>query len=232
VRIRALLAALLLAGGALLALSGTAAAQESDESGTEISHEAEECIEILEGGGEPDECNEAPSPILPATDELVWGAISFTVLLFAMWKFALPSVRKTMEDRTARIRTSLTEAEEAKEEADALRVEYQTKLQEARTESAGIIEESRQAADAVRRDLIARAEAEAAQLRARNAEQIDAERARVMSELQGQVATLAIELAERVVGANLDRDANLRLIEEYIRSIGTDPAGTVGAGRG
>jgi len=232
VRIRALLAALLLAGGALLALSGTAAAQETTGEGTEISHEAEECIHILEEGGEPEECHEAPSPILPATDELVWGAISFAVLVGVMWKFALPAVRKTMEDRTEKIRTSLAEAEQAKEESEALRAEYQAKLQEARTESAGIIEESRQAADAVRRDLIARAEAEAAQLRARNAEQIDAERARVMSELQGQVATLAIELAERVVGANLDRDANLRLIEDYIQSIGTDPAGTVGAGRG
>ena len=229
-RIRALLAALLLAGGALLALSGTAAAQETTE--PEISHEAEECIEILETGGEPDECQEAPSPILPAADELIWGAISFAVLVAVMWKFALPPLRKSMEDRTEKIRSSLTEAEEAKEEADSLRVEYQARLQEARTEAAGIIEESRQAADAVRRDLIARAEAEAAQLRARNAEQIEGERARVMSELQGQVATLAIELAERVVGANLDRDANLRLIDEYIQSIGTDPAGTVGAGRG
>ena len=228
-RIRALLAALLLAAGALLALSGTAAAQET---GTTISHEAEECIHLLEEGGEPDDCQEAPSPILPATDELVWGIISFAVLMFAMWKFAWPAIKKTMEERTEKIRSSLDAAEQAKLEAESIRAEYERQLADARAESARIIEESRQAADAVRRDLIARAEAEAAQLRARNAEQIEAERARVMSELQGQVATLAIELAERVVGANLDRDANLRLIEDYIRSIGTDPAGTVGAGRG
>ncbi|MBA3302824.1 MAG: hypothetical protein H0U26_02990, partial [Acidimicrobiia bacterium] len=56
----------------------------------------------------------------------------------------------------------------------------------------------------------------------RNAEQITAERDRVMSELQGQVASLAIELAEKVVEGNLDRDANLRLIENYINSVGAD----------
>ena len=238
-RIRALLAALLLAAASVLALSGTAAAQEGGETGQteegveeDISEEAHHCIETLEAGGEPEDCHEAPSPILPETDELIWGIISFAVLLFALWKFAWPSISKTMEARTEKIRNSLSEAEQAKVEADTLRGEYQGHLADARSEAARIIEESRQAADAVRRDLIARAEADAAQLRARNAEQIEGERARVMSELQGQVATLAIELAEKVVEANLDRDANLRLIESYIASVGTDGAGTVGAGRG
>jgi len=71
----------------------------------------------------------------------------------------------------------------------------------------------------VRRDLQTRAEADIAELRQRNAEQIGAERDRVLSELSGQVKGIAIELAEKVVGANLDREANLRLIEDYINSV-------------
>jgi F-type H+-transporting ATPase subunit b len=73
----------------------------------------------------------------------------------------------------------------------------------------------------VRRDLTQRAEAEAAELRQRNAEQLEAERARIMGELRGQVSQLAIELAEKVVEANLDRDANNRLIESYISQVGS-----------
>ena len=72
----------------------------------------------------------------------------------------------------------------------------------------------------MRRDTIARAEAEANELRQRNAEQVGAERDRVMGEMQGQVAALAIELAEKVVESNLDREANTRLIENYISSVG------------
>ena len=41
-----------------------------------------------------------------------------------------------------------------------------------------------------------------------------------MGELQGQVASLAIELAEKVVEANLDADTNNRLIESYITQVG------------
>ena len=62
--------------------------------------------------------------------------------------------------------------------------------------------------------------AKVAELRQRNAEAIAGERDRVMGDIQGQVAALAIELAEKVVGSNLDREANTRLIEDYINSVG------------
>ena len=79
----------------------------------------------------------------------------------------------------------------------------------------------RDRADQVAKDIKARAEAEANELRQRNAEQVGAERDRVLGELQGQVATLAIELAEKVVESNLDRETNTRLIENYIATVGT-----------
>ena len=175
-RIRALLAGLVLGVGSLVALAGSAAAQTEEGGEPEISHEAEECIHILEDGGDVDECQEAPSPIVPATDELIWGVISFTLVFLGLWKFGLPPLRKSMADRTERIRASLDEAESVKAEAEQTRAEYQRQVADARNEAAGIIEEARQTADHLRRDLAAKAEAEATELRQRNAEQITAER--------------------------------------------------------
>ena len=228
-RIRALLAALLLALAALLALPAAASAQEEPEGGTqpgeaELTHEAEECIHILEDGGTVDECQEAPSPILPETNEIIWGGLAFLIILGALWKFGLPAVTKAMDARTERIRSSLDEAEKAKTDAEAVRADYQRQLAEARGEAARIVEEARQQADAVRRDLTQRAEADAQDLRRRNAEQLEAERARVLGELRGQVAVLAVDAAERVVRANLDTEANRRLVEEYIANLSTTGA--------
>ena len=231
-RIRALLAALLLALVGTVALPGAAWAQEEgdgtqpgaegEESGqSEISHEAEECIHILEDGGTVDECQEAPSPILPETNEIIWGGLAFLIILGALWRFGLPAVKKAMDARTERIRSSLDEAERAKTDAEAVRADYQRQLADARGEATRIIEEARQQADAVRRDLTQRAEADAQDMRRRNAEQLEAERARVLGELRGQVAVLAVDAAERVVRANLDAEANRRLVEEYITSLGT-----------
>lgn len=219
---RKLLAALALVLLGLFSFTGAAGAEEEGAAEGEhefADHASEECAHILEEGGTPDDCQEAPSPILPATNELIWGGITFIVLLLAMAKFGLPAVRNMMDERTERIRADLDAAENAKVEAVRVQEEYSRQLADAKAESARIIEEARQAADSVRRDLIQRAEQEAAELRQRNAEQLEGERARIMGELQGQVTALAIELAEKVVEANLDAEANTRLIESYINQL-------------
>lgn len=200
--------------------------------GEEPDEEAEECIEILEGGGSVDECQEAPNPILPELNEIIWGTLAFAVILGALSAFGLPAIRKGMDARADKIRSSLDEAERAKTEAQAVLTEYQGQVAGSQAEATRIIEEARGQAETVRRDLIAKAEAEAAELRQRNADSIAVERERVLSEVQGQVGSLAIELAEKVVEGNLDRDANLRLIESYIASVGRNGGTNAMAGAG
>src|SRR6202040_2696983 len=116
--------------------------------------------------------------------ELVWGSISFVILLGLFFKFGYPAVVKTMKARENRIKDDLEQAEGAKGEAETVLSEYRAQLAAARAEAGRIIDEARQAADQVRRDLIARAEADAADVRARAREDIRLATERAMSELQ------------------------------------------------
>ncbi|MEO7836524.1 MAG: F0F1 ATP synthase subunit B [Acidimicrobiales bacterium] len=223
-RIRALVAAATLAVLSVVVVGGAATAQEEpphEETESRATHAGEECIEILEKGGKATECHDAPSPILPEPKEIIWGAISFLVLLFAMTKFAYPAIKKSMDARTEKIRTNLNDAERVKTEADTVLEDYKRQMAEARNESSRIIEEARQTADQLRRDLMQRAEAEVAELRQRTREDIAAAQQRATADLQGRVGELAIELAGKVVEANLDREANMRLIETYIAQVGS-----------
>ncbi len=43
---------------------------------------------------------QAPNPILPSGTEILWGTLSFAILVLLMWKFAFPSVQKAMQART------------------------------------------------------------------------------------------------------------------------------------
>ena len=164
------------------------------------------------------------NPILPATNEIIWGTLAFLVLVVLMSKLAYPSVKSAMDARTEHIRTAIDDADRTRSEAQTVLVDYQRQVADAKGEAARIIEEARQTADSLKRDLTVRAEAEAAELRQRNAAQIAAERDRVMAELQGQVATLAIELAEKVVGGSLDQQRSMQLIEAYINDVGNGAA--------
>lgn len=184
--------------------------------------EQSKCVEeAVASGQQADTCVKAPSPILPSKNELIWGILSFGVLLVGMWKLALPPVRKMMTDRTDRIRDNLDDAERVKTEAQTILDQYQAQLADARNESNRIIEEARQTADQLRRDLMQRAEAEVNELKQRTQDDIRAARDRMMGELRSEVSQLAIELAEKVVQRNLDRDTNLALIESFIGQVGS-----------
>ena len=167
---------------------------------------------------------QAPNPILPSGTEIVWGTFAFAVLVVVMWKFAFPSVQKAMQARTDRIRNNLDEAERVRQEAQGILTEYQRQLSDARSEANRIIEEARQAADQLRQDMVRRADEEVAELRRRNIEDLRAAQDRVMSQLQQQVRDLSIELAEKVVGASLDRTRNLALVDQLLAELNARPA--------
>lgn len=194
-----------------------AAAGDSD-----LSHAAEVCIEAVEASGNIDDCQKAPNPLLPEIHEVFWGAFGFIVVMAGMWKFAVPAMKTTLDARADRIRTDLESAEAQRTEASGLLAEYQAQLSDARSESARIIEEARQSADEVKATLVAKAEADVAEMRARAVADIESAKVQAIADLRGEVADLAIGAAESVVGANLDRDANVALVEAYINQVGAD----------
>jgi len=205
------LAGFVLAAALVIGTAGPVGAQEKP------THQEECIIEAAEQGADVKECVQSPNPILPETQEIVWGALSFTVLLAVMkWK-AYPAVKKGMDARSEKIKNSLDDAESTRAEAQTILDEYRKQLADAKNESARIIEEARQAADKLRQDLKRQAEAEVADVKARAQEDIAAQVDRARADLQSRVATLSVDLAEKVVERSLDRQTNLALIENFIR---------------
>ena len=183
---------------------------------------AEECAKKLAEGGVIDDCQQAPNPLLPAWNEVIWGMLSFAVLLFLMWKFALPQVRSMMTAREEKIRDDLEQAENARTSAEEEKARYEASLAEARGEAGTIIEEARQAAEQVRRDLIARAEVEANDIKERAQVDIAAQQQRALTELRTDVAALSIDLAERIVERNLDPATQQQLVDSFINQVGSN----------
>lgn len=226
-RLRVLFAGLALALMGVLSVAAPAGAAiqevtKTADSKIKPTHDGELCIKLLEEGKKVDACQEAPSPILPPINELVWGGISFTIVMVLMWKFAYPGIKAGMNGRTERIQSDLDGAEAQRTEASGVLAEYQAQLSDARGQSARIIEEARQAADEVKATLLAKAEADIAELRARAAADIEAAKVQAIADLRGEVASLAIGAAEQVLERNLDHDTNVALVESYINQVGAD----------
>ena len=174
---------------------------------------------------------ESRNPIFPATNELVWGTIAFLLLLFLMYRTVFPSINKAYKDRRANIEGKLEQAEREREEAEQLLEHYRRRLRDAEDETQRILEEARSNAERVRRDLLAKAEADAGRELDRARLAIRAERDQAIRQLRNEVGTLAVELATRVVGDSLDRERQLRLVDEYIEELGTQAQAGAMTGR-
>jgi F-type H+-transporting ATPase subunit b len=178
-----------------------------------------------------EETNEA-ADLYPHWEELLVGAIAFTVLFIFMAKWVLPRINQLLEERRQKIQGEMEKAEDTRKQADQVLAEYRQQLATARDEANQIIEEARRTADQLRKDLQEKAEREAEATVARAQEEIRAERDRVVQELKAQVGALSVQLAERVVGQALDAKRHQQLVDEYIEQLaGAGTGNGSGGGR-
>lgn len=161
------------------------------------------------------------NPIIPSWSDVVWSLASFAVLVFLLVKFAFPQVARTMSTRSDRIRDDLKAAELARLESEAALAEYRAQLEGARRESTRLIEEARATADAIRDELISKANEDATAIRQRAEDGLAIERDRVAAELRLHFGEIAIDLAGRIVGSEIDRTGVDPLIRSFVAEIGS-----------
>ena len=157
--------------------------------------------------------------LLPPLNELVAGIIAFAIVFFFVWKWGVPAINRMLEQRQAAISGQIEDAEKAKAEAESLLADYRGQLAEARAEGNKIIDEARQSADQMRADIIAKAEADAEQIRARAREEAAGEMSRALADARSQVGDISVDLAGKIVGESLDQQAHQALIDRYLADL-------------
>ncbi len=153
---------------------------------------------------------ESENPLLPPLGEIIIGLIAFAVVLFVVFKFVAPQFEKAYKARRDAIEGGIERAEAAQAEAKAALEQYRAQLAEARTEAAQIRDAARAEGQQILEELRTQAQEESARIVARGEEQLAASRQQVVNELRGQIGSLAVTLAGRVVGESLEDDARRR----------------------
>jgi len=157
--------------------------------------------------------------LLPPRDELIAGVIAFAIVFFFIYLWAVPAINRGLEQRQAAVAGEIEGAEAAKAEAESLLADYKAQLAESKAEGARIVEEAREAADRMKADMTAKAEAEADQIRAKARDEAAAEKGRALAEAKTQVGDISVDLAGRIVGESLDADAHQALIDRYLADL-------------
>src|SRR5215218_3548966 len=150
---------------------------------------------------------EAHNPLIPPWGEIIVGLIAFAVVYFVFAKFVAPRFEQIFRARREAIEGGIERAEAMQTEAKAALDQYRAQLAEARSEAAQIRDQARAEGQQILEELRAQAQEESARIVARGEEQLTASRQQVVNQLRGQIGTLAVELAGKVVGESLADDA-------------------------
>lgn len=157
--------------------------------------------------------------------EIVIALICFFIVFGALAKFALPNIRKTLDERADAIEGGIKRAEEAQAEAARLADDYRAQLAQAREEAAAIRAQAQADRTAIIEEARSEAAAAAATVTQRAEAQLAADRAQTIASLRTEVGALAVTLAGKVVGESLTDDARARAtVERFIADLESSAA--------
>lgn len=158
--------------------------------------------------------------VQPALGLIFWMLVSFLIVLFILGKFAWKPILKALKERETFIEDSLRSADKAREAMESLKSDNEKLLQEARAERERMLREARDTKDAIINEAKGKATTEANRLLQMAREAITNEKLAAITELKNQVATLSIEIAEKILREQLKDSAKQKeLAEKYLKEV-------------
>jgi len=147
---------------------------------------------------------------------LVSQLFNFTLLALLLYFVAYKPILRMLDERSARIKKGLEDAETASRRAAEMEQEFEQRMVEARKEGQEIIAQSTQMSEKAGQDILERAREESRAQIEKAKEEIARERELAMAELRQQVADLSLTISEKVIGEALDEQSQRRLITEFL----------------
>ena len=149
---------------------------------------------------------------------IIWTTIIFTLLLVVLKKFAWKPILHAVDERNQSIKESLQEAEKARTEMTELTANNEKIMTQARADRDVLLKEARDMKNEIIAQAKEQANNEAEKLVSSAREQISNEKMKALTELKNQVADLSLEMAEKVLAAELkDTEKQKELVSKALR---------------
>ena len=149
-----------------------------------------------------------------------WQTLLFVALLLLLKKFAWKPILDAVNERETSIKDSLSAAEKARDDMEAVQADNKRILKEARAERDALLAEAKTASIQIVNQAKEDAEAAADKITAQAQETIQNEKIAAINELKGQVASLSIDIAEKVIQTELkDKATQEQLVSQLVKEI-------------
>lgn len=142
----------------------------------------------------------------PGIGLIFWTSIVFILLIVLLGKYAWKPILSAIKTREKNITDALASAESALNDMRELRANNEKNLAKAREERDALLKEARDMKDAIINEAKVKATKETERILAQAREQINNEKNAAITDLKNQVATLSIDIAEKILKSDLSND--------------------------
>ncbi len=146
--------------------------------------------------------------------------LNLFIQMYLIKRFLFKPINEVLEKRRALADKEIKDARSAKEEADGLKVQYETSIADAREEAAAIVSSAQKEAQARADELVKSAQAQVAGIKAKAEADIAQERKKAINEVKDEIGGLAMDIAGKVVEKEIHEDDHRKLIDEFIKNVG------------
>ena len=155
-----------------------------------------------------------------------WTALfalaNFLFLFFMLRKFLFKPVMKMIDDRQKEIDDLYKDAEDAKKDAQAKQQEYDRKLSAAQQTSEQLVREAVARGQSREAEILRQATAQASAMMDKAADDIAREKKKAVNDAKDEISVIALSIAGKVVGRELNDADHARLVDGFIEELGED----------
>lgn len=150
----------------------------------------------------------------------VLTAVALFILFVVMSYLLFNPVRDMLKRRQEKIQSDIETANKDKEDAAALKEQYDAKIKQADVEVEEILASARKKATANEAQIVAEAKEEAARIIAQARNEAELEKQRAADEMKQEMIQIASLMAGKVVSASIDTTIQSSLVEETLNEVG------------
>lgn len=151
---------------------------------------------------------------------MIFAWVNLLILFFVLKKILFKPIKNMIDKRQEEITNLYDDANKSKEDAKALKEDYETKLEKANEESEQIIRDATRKAQLKEEEILHEAQENAAKVLARAEEQIDMEKKQALNDIKDEVSDMAVAIASAVLERDVKEEENQEIIDNFIEGLG------------
>ena len=150
---------------------------------------------------------------------IIWTIFTFVLLVLILRTFAWRPILEALHSREEHVRSSIERAEQAQQESERLLEEHRRQIANAEQEGHRILNESRTLGEKLKQDIVDKANQQSRRMVEQAKQEIDRDKEAALVELRGEVASLAIQAASKILDETLDENRHRKIVDGYLNEL-------------